>query len=130
MCQQHSLSLTSMELIHLLRTQLVHHLKMNGFLKWDETSLVEKFNINSGDWTSVQSVLTAALYPSIARYNPANGSLVTASLCDGESLFHHTSVLVKLGKDCNALSTNLNHQLVLQVSLLHIPYTVYVTFVN
>ena len=102
MCQRHSLSSTNMELIHLLRTQLLHHLRVDGYLNWDETSLVDKFNSNSANWTAVQSVLTAALYPSIARYDPADGTLETASLGDGECLFHHTSTLLQLGKPANS----------------------------
>jgi len=95
----------------------VHHLKVNGYLDWNETSLVDKFNSNSANWSSVQSVLTAALYPSIARYDPAGGSLATANHAEGESLLHHTSALLLLGNNSNAQKPNSNWHFSLKVPI-------------
>ena len=102
-CQQHYLSSTNMELIHSLRTQLIHHLKCCGYLNDGDTSFIESLNIHSGDWSSIQSVLTAALYPRIANFHPTSGTIVLGD--EGGD-----SIIPMLHPSCKLLFKKLDQQ--------------------
>ena len=86
----------------MLRVLLVGELRASGYVKGRGSSDIRNLNIHSESWTAIKAALTSGLYPNLARYSPADGSIVTQN--ETRSQFHFSStLLVQEGRN-NGLS--------------------------
>lgn len=81
---------------------LVGELRASGYVRGRGCSDIRNLNIHSESWTAIKAALTSGLYPNLARYSPADGSIITQN--ETRSQFHFTStILVQEGRN-NGLS--------------------------
>lgn len=97
------MSVANFELIFLLRVLLVGELRASGYVRGRGCSDIRNLNIHSESWTAIKAALTAGLYPNLARYSPADGSIITQN--ETRSQFHFTSTILAQEGRNNGLSS-------------------------
>jgi hypothetical protein len=75
-----------LELIFLLRVQLVGELGAGGYIRIKGTCDIRSLNAHSESWTAIKAPLTTGLYLNVCRYSMAS--------CDVRAQFHYESTLL------------------------------------
>uniref|UniRef100_A0A8C5F3G2 RNA helicase n=1 Tax=Gadus morhua TaxID=8049 RepID=A0A8C5F3G2_GADMO len=90
-CEKNFLSQATMEIIIMMRTQLLGQLRAIGFVRARGRSDIRDVNINSENWAIVKAALLTGTYPKLAYINKGSGSISRSG--QAQISFHWTSVL-------------------------------------
>jgi hypothetical protein len=90
-----------LELIFLLRVQIVGELRAGGYIRTKGTCDIRSLNVHSESWTAIKAALTTGLYPNVGRYSLASGGVATRS--DVRAQFHYASTLLSQESKMQAL---------------------------
>ncbi|CAL8280780.1 unnamed protein product [Lota lota] len=90
-CEKNFLSQATMEIIIMMRTQLLGQLRAIGFVRARGRSDIRDVNINSENWAIVKAALLTGTYPKLAHINQESGSISSSG--QTQISFHLTSVL-------------------------------------
>jgi len=90
-----------LELIFLLRVQLVGELGAGGYIRIKGTCDIRSLNAHSESWTAIKAALTTGLYPNVGRYSLASGGVATRG--DVRAQFHYASTLLSQESKMQAL---------------------------
>ncbi|CAL8343000.1 unnamed protein product [Merluccius merluccius] len=90
-CEKNFLSQATMEIIIMMRTQLLGQLRAIGFVRARGRSDIRDVNLNSENWALVKAALLTGTYPKLAHINQDSCSISSSS--QTQIYFHLTSVL-------------------------------------
>ena len=100
-CFENFLSVAELELIFLLRVQIIAELRASGYVRTKGTCDIRSLNVHSECWTAIKAALTTGLYPNVGRYSLASGGVATRN--DYRAQFHFASTLLSQESKMQAL---------------------------
>lgn len=90
-CAENFVSCGTMDMVILIRSQLLAQLRASGFVKTKSPGDIRDLNVNAKSWPMIKAVLTAGLFPNFACID--RGLLQIRSKNEHKIVIHQSSVL-------------------------------------
>lgn len=90
-CAENYVSCGTMDMVILIRSQLLAQLRASGFVKTKPPGDIRDLNVNAKSWPMIKAVLTAGLFPNVACIDKALFQIRTKN--EQKIVVHQSSVL-------------------------------------
>lgn len=90
-CTDNYVSCGTMDMVILIRSQLLAQLRASGFVKTKPPGDIRDLNVNAKSWPMIKAVLTAGLFPNVACIDKALFQIRTKN--EQKIMVHQSSVL-------------------------------------